>query len=201
MNLYLIRHGQTDWNIEKKMQGTEDIPLNNTGKEQAAFCAKALSSISFEAIYTSPLSRAIETAEIISSYVCHPPVRIEPNLKERDFGEISGLTYQEFHQAFPDYPNTLPCGMELYHDLSARIYRAVETCAKNHPHSSILLVSHGAAINSFLYTVSGGICGSGITTLKNVCISHFSYYSHQKQFFLHYHNFSPKDFLPYLISP
>lgn len=196
MNLYLIRHGQTDWNVMQKMQGTEDIPLNDAGRRQAVFCAQALSSISFEAIYTSPLSRAAETAQIISDHIGHAPVIVEPGLIERDFGEGSGLTYKEFHSAYADYPRVLPKGMESADDLCLRVFEAVLSCAQKHRNTSVLLVSHGAAINAFLYCISGGVCGSGITVLKNTCINKLSYSSARQKFSLLFHNFSPEDFMP-----
>ncbi len=195
MNFYLVRHGQTDWNILKKMQGTEDIPLNDIGRKQAASCAQALSTISFEAIYTSPLSRAVETAQIISSYHNNIPVIIEPGLIERDYGEGAGLTYKEFHNSYPEYPHVLPNGMEESDKLRSRICLAVRSCAEKHHNATILLISHGASINAFLHLVSDGICGSGITHLKNTSISKFSFCASRGQFSLLYHNLSPEDFL------
>lgn len=195
MNLYLIRHGQTDWNVMKKMQGTEDIPLNDEGRTQAEACAQALSLIPFEAIYTSPLSRARETAQIISARHGHTPVIVEPGLTERDFGEGSGMTYHEFHSTYPEYPTVLPKGMEAPEQLRSRVCQAVRSCAEKHRNTSILLISHGASINAFLYQISDGICGSGITRLKNTGISKLSYCSVRRQFSLLYHNLSPEEFL------
>lgn len=194
MELYIIRHGQTDWNIEKKMQGTEDIPLNDTGRKQAVICAQALSSISFEAIYTSPLSRAAETAQIISDYKCHAPVIIEPGLIERDFGEGSGMSYEQLHSTYPEYPQVLPKGMEAFELLSERIYSAVRSCAEKHPEKPILLVSHGASINAFLHQVSAGAYGTGVTWLKNTCISKLVYSADSGEFMLIFHNLSPEEF-------
>lgn len=196
MNLYLVRHGQTDWNLLKKIQGTENIPLNETGRIQAALCARALSSISFEAIYTSPLSRAMETAQIISSYHKDIHILVEPGLTERDYGECAGLTYKEFHSSYPEYPHILPEGIETSDKLRSRIYLAIRSCAEKHHDASILLISHGASINAFLHQISGGICGSGITQLKNTSISKFSFCASRGQFSLLYHNLDPEEFLP-----
>lgn len=193
MELYIIRHGQTDWNIIRKMQGTEDIPLNDTGRRQAFVCAQALSGIPFEAIYTSPLSRATETAQIISDYQCHAPVIVEPGLIERDFGEGSGMTYEQLHCTYPEYPQVLPRGMELFDALCDRIFTAVRACAEKHRGKPILLVSHGASINAFLHRVSGGACGTGITWLKNTCVSKLLYSSDSREFTLLYHNLSPEE--------
>ena len=76
MTILLIRHGQTNWNLESKLQGREDIPLNETGRSQAKTCAQYLSDQTWHTIYTSPLSRAKETAQIISKELNHPPVEI-----------------------------------------------------------------------------------------------------------------------------
>lgn len=193
MEVYLIRHGQTDWNIQKKMQGTGDIPLNDTGRYQAKLCAKAFSDIPLDAIYTSPLSRASETAEIISAFTCHAPVIIEPGLIERDFGEGSGMTYDLFHSTYPEYPVILPKGMETFDVLSDRIFSSVCRCTERHHEKPILLVSHGASINAFLHRVSGGTCGTGVTQLKNTCINKLSYSSATKSFNLLFHNLSPEE--------
>ncbi len=195
MNFYLVRHGQTDWNILKKIQGTEDIPLNDMGRIQAASCAQALSTIPFEAIYTSPLSRAKETAQIISSYHNHIPVFVEPGLTESDYGQGSGLTYKEFHSSYPEYPQILPKDMEESDKLRSRICLAIRSCAEKHLDATILLISHGASINAFLHLVTDGICGSGITHLKNTSISKFSFCASRGQFSLLYHNLSPEEFL------
>lgn len=194
MEVYIIRHGQTDWNIVKKMQGTEDIPLNDTGREQALICARALSEIPFEAIYTSPLSRALETAQIISNYKCHASVIACQGLIERDFGEASGMTYEQMHATYPEYPRILPQGMEAFDTLSERVFTSVLDCTKKHRGKPILLVSHGASINAILHRVSGGTCGTGITWLKNTCISKLEYAADSDSFSLIFHNLSPEEF-------
>lgn len=194
MDIYIIRHGQTDWNTMKKMQGIEDIPLNATGRQQALSCAKALSCIPFEVIYTSPLSRAAETAEIISGFKCHAPVIIEQSLIERDFGEGSGMTYEAFHAAYPEYPRVLPAGMEEFDSFSCRVFSAVISCAKKHHEKPILLVSHGAFINALLHRVSGGSCGTGITRLKNTCISRIFFDAATESLTLDFHNLSPEEY-------
>lgn len=194
MVLYLIRHGQTDWNLQKKIQGIEDVPLNQTGMEQAARCGEALKTHSWDVIYTSPLSRASETAQIISQKTNQPPVIIAPGLIERDFGEGSGLTYEELHKQYPDYPHTLPKGMESFEVLKKRIYETVLQCAKKHPAGNIILISHGGSINALLYQVSQGAFGTGVTYLKNTCICQLSLEKDNDIFSVPFYNLTPEEY-------
>lgn len=194
MDIYIVRHGQTDWNLLKRMQGIEDIPLNDTGREQALVCARALSGLPFETIYTSPLSRAAETAQIISDYECHAPVILKQELIERDFGKGSGMTYTAFHTQYADYPRILPEGMEPFDVFSKRVISAVLSCTEMHHKKPILLVSHGAFINALLYQTSGGSCGTGITELKNTCISRLFFDNTTESLSLDFYNLSPAEF-------
>ena len=87
--LYLVRHGQTDWNLAGKLQGQTDIPLNETGRQQAKQAKKLLGNLSFDAVYSSPLSRAVETAQLISG---HSTLQIitDERIKEIAFGQWEG---------------------------------------------------------------------------------------------------------------
>ena len=91
MKLYLIRHGQNDWNLEGKIQGRTDIPLNKTGLEQAAMLAKGMEHRPVTRIFSSPLKRALQTAQIIGESR-KAPVEIVEDLQEVDFGRWEGLT-------------------------------------------------------------------------------------------------------------
>ena len=92
MAVYLVRHGETDWNIEKRFQGQRDIPLNERGLAQARASGQALSGLRFGAIFASPLHRACRTAEIIAGYTGGAPVVTDPLLIERSFGALEGMT-------------------------------------------------------------------------------------------------------------
>lgn len=194
MKLCLIRHGQTNWNLENRMQGIEDIPLNNTGRQQAAECARVLGHESWEAIYTSPLQRATETARIISDQTNHTPVILEPLLIERDFGAIAGCSYEKIHSLFPEYPRKTPPGIESYESLCNRMIQAVYICARKSK-ENILLISHGASMNALLYVLSDGTIGTGITRLKNVCICHLEYNCDTDKISIISHNLSPLEYL------
>ena len=100
MNLYLIRHGQTDWNVAGKIQGKTDIPLNETGKRQAACLARGMEKQPVVQIYTSSLKRALETAEIIGR---RQNVKVKPmkELEEVGFGQWEGCTNEEIKRQYP----------------------------------------------------------------------------------------------------
>ena len=99
--LCLIRHGETDWNVARRIQGHTDIPLNHTGLEQARLLAQSLADEQFDAIYSSDLGRARQTAEAVAHRL-HQTVRLDPLLRERHYGEFQALTYDEARARFPD---------------------------------------------------------------------------------------------------
>jgi len=173
MNICVVRHGETDWNAEGRIQGREDIPLNGNGMAQARRCGEALRGGDWRAILTSPLKRARRTAEIIAEALGIPDVVDDPDLMERDYGNLSGLTATERATEFPEGTHA---GVEAWEDLRDRIIRAVlrgaEKCA---PGENIIVVSHGGAINALLAHLSGGEYGSGKTWLKNACVSLLEY--------------------------
>ena len=101
IKLILVRHGETDWNAQRRYQGQSDVPLNDAGQRQAAALAQRLEGVDISAIYSSDLRRARQTATAIASL--HPlPVRDEPRLKEISFGRWEGLTYGEIQERWPE---------------------------------------------------------------------------------------------------
>ncbi|MGN6365839.1 histidine phosphatase family protein [Asticcacaulis taihuensis] len=97
MSFYVLRHGQTDWNVQMRLQGSTDIPLNETGRAQAHVAAKILAGEGITKIIASPLSRALETARIVGAAAGIEPV-IDGRLIERNFGLFEGMTIDEVHQ-------------------------------------------------------------------------------------------------------
>ena len=93
MRLYMVRHGETDWNKAKKVQGRADIPLNAYGRELSEKTAEGLRGISFDLAYTSPLSRAKETAQIVLQGRKIPLIE-EPQIQEICFGDYEGIVYR-----------------------------------------------------------------------------------------------------------
>lgn len=165
MKIYMIRHGETDWNIERKLQGHSDIPLNEEGKRLAEVTARALAHIPFTRIYTSPLLRAKETAMIIKGDRDIPVIE-EERIQEIGFGIYEGFYCAEDHYTIPD-PDFMqfftqpekyiaPEGAETIEHLCERatdfLYELVHTT--EYQNDTILLSTHGAALRGLLSTIN-----------------------------------------------
>lgn len=179
MKIYLVRHGETDWNIERRFQGIEDIPLNDTGRKQARDCGKALTSFSFAAIYASPLQRAYETAKIITDILnaYHKEhntknpvftVKEDSRLIERDFGKVSGLLPKE-RNAFLESGED--ANMEAFEHLTERLMTAMKEYQENYQGQNVLVITHGGVINAILHVLSKGEIGTGKTLVANTSIA------------------------------
>lgn len=151
----IIRHGETDWNLERRIQGQLDIPLNNTGSEQARLVANHLAEYPpFDFLYVSDLTRTRQTAEPIAAVMGLAP-HITPSLRERHYGELQGLTYPEMAAQHPvDHaqlkarvPEYIPPGGESLQHLAARIQDFFCTLAELHRGTNILIVTHGGVLD------------------------------------------------------
>jgi probable phosphoglycerate mutase len=142
----LVRHGQSEWNAEGRWQGQADASLSDLGRRQAHEAAKALGAV--DAVWASDLERAAETAAIISADLGVGPVVLDPDLRERDAGEFSGLTRDEIEVRFPGYlaSRTRPPGWEPDEHLVARAFRAVRSIANAVGGGEVLAVTHGGVI-------------------------------------------------------
>ncbi len=170
--IFLIRHGETDWNAAGRLQGREDVPLNSTGEAQAHRVAEALHGIGIERIVTSYLSRARRTAEIVAARLGLAELAVVEGLHERDYGDISGLTPIERSARFP--PGTAPANQESAVAMKARVTAALQDIAARHVERKILVVSHGGVINTLLAHFTDGQVGTGKTLLPNCSITKFS---------------------------
>lgn len=168
MRVCIVRHGETDWTKEKRLQGREDIPLNKIGVSQSEKVALFLRNSEWHAVISSPLSRAEETAQIIADKLEITDFRIENNFIERDYGKASGLTPGQRERLFSDGNYE---GMEDWNKLQSRVFNALTKHINLCKDKNIIIVSHGAAINSVLATISEHKIGSGKTVLKTACIS------------------------------
>ncbi len=151
MLLYLVRHGETDWNYSRRIQGSTDIPLNETGRAQARVTGRLLATRHWDSIVASPLSRALETATIIAGEVGLGAPTTLPAVVERNYGEAEGLTDAELRSLFPgDAP--VP-GRETREEVVARALPALLELAKSRPGQSVIVVCHGGVIRSILEAV------------------------------------------------
>jgi broad specificity phosphatase PhoE len=135
--ILLARHGETDWNRDRRFQGHADNSLNETGRAQARDLAEALAGEGLEAVYTSDLRRAHETAEIVGELL-RLPVTVDPDLREIDVGSWSGLTYDQIGERAWDG--------ETYEAHAERMLRAIDRIVEQHPDARVAVISHGGSV-------------------------------------------------------
>lgn len=171
-SICLVRHGETDWNVMGKIQGRTDIPLNAKGILQAKECGEFLKGTNWDVIISSPLKRAKQTAEIINTYL-HIPLEEMDEFVERHFGKAEGMTLEERMTAYPDkqYPN-----QEEILSVEKRVKIGINKIHEKYKDGKVLLVAHGAVINTILSLFSDGELGYGKTNLVNACISNIEYF-------------------------
>lgn len=149
-----VRHGETAWNVDTRIQGHLDIPLNDTGLWQAERLARALADEAVAAIYTSDLKRAHATAQAVAR-LTGAPLAAEPELRERSFGHFQGRTFAEIEAELPEEamrwrkrdPHYAPQGGESLVTLRERIERIVSVLAARHPGEQIVMVAHGGVLD------------------------------------------------------
>lgn len=151
----LVRHGETRWNAERRLQGHIDIPLNDTGLTQAASTARSLDGLRFGAIYSSDLLRARQTASAIAG-TRGQPLQTEPRLRERHYGAFQGLTYDEARARFPDAyerftardtEQPIPGDGESLICFAMRVTEALTEIAQRHAGEPVLVVAHGGVLD------------------------------------------------------
>jgi probable phosphoglycerate mutase len=155
--IVLIRHGETAWNAERRLQGHIDIALNPEGVRQAEALAAALAGERFDAIVSSDLQRAHQTAQALAR-VQGMPLHSDPTLRERCFGGFEGLRYAEIEQRFPrefaawqarDIDGVMPSGIrvaETFRQFYQRCVNAIMRLAQQHQGQSLALVAHGGVL-------------------------------------------------------
>jgi broad specificity phosphatase PhoE len=158
--ILLARHGETDWNREGRFQGHADPPLNGTGRAQAVDLSVTLMADELAAVYSSPLRRALETAEVVAAPHGLEPVQLD-SLREIDVGSWQGLTRAELEVRFPDqfarwldYDQGWEDG-ESYEELGRRVVTALLELANRHAGQRILAVTHGGPIRA-AFAFAGG---------------------------------------------
>lgn len=160
--IVLIRHGETDWNTETRIQGHTDIPLNRRGRWQAQRLGAALADEGLAAVYASDLQRAHATAQAVAQ-ASGLEVVVHTGLRERAFGAFEGLTFSEIEDRWPEWarrwrqrdPEFGPPGGEALQDFFKRSVQAVHDLAERHEGQAIALVAHGGVLDCLYRAATG----------------------------------------------
>lgn len=171
--LYLVRHGETLWNRERRIQGHRDVPLSPLGKWQAEVLARRLATVPFAAVYSSDLARARETAEAVGRAVGKAVIPLR-QLRERCLGEWEGKTLAEIGllEGIPlEDPRLESIGAETFAALQRRAATVLTAIAERHEGETVLVVSHGGFLNAALHWMTDGRLGTGVTRHGNTAIT------------------------------
>lgn len=158
IKIFMVRHGQTLWNLESRYQGISNTDLTCEGKKQAELAVKYLSKVNFSGFYSSPIGRTVETAEIFKK-VLKQDYEIRENLREMSFGKWEGLLFEEILAKYgPDFQNWIkdpfrnpPTGGENFNEIISRGSQEISSILSEHEDgSNVLLITHGAFIVAML---------------------------------------------------
>lgn len=178
-HFYLIRHGETEWNKLRKIQGHTDIPLNDMGLLQAQRVAKRLSSYSLHHICSSDLLRAKQTAEEIAKYHPNRSIAHFHEFRERNYGQWEGHDLEKMKRLYPEHEDGQKLGekygIERLEEMQERALNKLAELARFHPEKHMAIISHGGLINALLLSISEGEYGTGKTKLNNTSFNHISY--------------------------
>lgn len=177
--LYLIRHGETDWNRSGRIMGTQPVPLNANGRRQAAELAAVLAELHkaqpLAALYASPLLRTVQTAELLASS-CSIPITVDERLKEIGVGDWEGRYWRDLDQEpvrlqwySRPHDARFPNGESLG-DVQVRALTAVAEALDRHPGGAIALVSHGDVLRAIL----AHYLGAGLEPMRRLRFDHAS---------------------------
>lgn len=154
--LCIVRHGQTDWNSKRLVQGHQDIPLNDEGKRQAFEISEQLKQHQFSAVFSSDLSRAKETAEIITRFH-RLAIEINPELRERYFGEYEGVLWDEIEKLKDATGGWSLPTVESNEQMERRVQQFLTTVVKRFQGQHVLVVTHGGVLHTIfsLFQLNG----------------------------------------------
>lgn len=181
--IYLVRHGETAWNAEARIQGHLDVELNETGIKQAEMVAEHLKNLKFDAIYSSDLKRALDTAKIITKYH-ETPILVTEALRETYLGDWQGMTISEIEGSesellamwYADSVKNRPPGGENLEDLMKRVTGFLEGIIDTYPDGKLLIVAHGGSIRAIICNALGATIHSfGRIRQDNASISIVTY--------------------------
>ena len=174
-----IRHGETAWNVDNRIQGQLDIPLNDRGRWQAGRAAEVLADEPITAIYASDLLRALETAQAVATAV-GLPITNDVGLRERSFGVFQGHSFVEIEARLPEQalrwrkrdPAFVPEGGECLNDFRDRVIACVDSLAARHPGELIAIVAHGGVMDVLYRAATGqGLQAPRTWNLDNAAIN------------------------------
>lgn len=166
MKLIVLRHGETDWNVEKRIQGQRDVSINGKGRGQIRKTCEILAKVNITYIVTSPLRRALESAQTCAHELGIPMI-VHPGFAERSFGWLEGLTTDEISEAYgiadveemddPKY------GIESFESLTERMNQGLQELTSQFPCQTVLLVTHGSIIKHMgsMWGLDTGIVKNG----------------------------------------
>ncbi|XP_022948025.1 phosphoglycerate mutase-like protein 4 [Cucurbita moschata] len=177
--IVVIRHGETAWNAEARIQGHLDVELNEAGRQQAVAVANRLAKErKISAVYSSDLKRALETAQIIATTCGIPEVIKDPDMRERNLGELQGLVYHEAIMTNPQAAaalksrrtdQTIPGGGESLDQLYQRCTSSLQKIGNKHRGERVVVVTHGGTIRAlFKRSHPRGIGGKILNTSVNI---------------------------------
>ena len=147
--IYLIRHGQTDWNVERRIQGQTDIPLNENGKKQVEEISEKIAKLKIDKIFSSDLSRARETAEIINRKI-GAKIVYDKRLREVNYGEYEGIKVDKFTDKEWEIFNEFP--EKINGESRKQVYDRVKNFIKEiNEDENTLIVTHGGSLRMMLY--------------------------------------------------
>ena len=151
MILYVVRHGKTEWNLEHRCQGISDIPLTQEGRDAAAELQPLVLDLGLDVVISSPLSRAIDTAKILTNGTI--PINIDDRLTERNWGMNEGMVVDEIDQidCWDVILNTNVQGIERVQDFMARISNFLEDIKVRYSDKKVLVVAHSAVLRVIHY--------------------------------------------------
>jgi len=159
----IARHGETDWNRRGVLQGWLDVPINELGRQQAATLAASLVSENFAAVWTSPLARALETAQIVASALHLPPPSPHEGLREKHFGAVQGVPKNELAELNPALleqilrrnPAAEFVGGESMDEFADRVIEAIEDIGTRHRGERVLVITHGWVMDVVTRHIAG----------------------------------------------
>ncbi len=162
MEILLLRHGETDWNLQGRCQGVSDLDLNSSGLRQAQEVARNLHRAPIAGIYSSNMRRAIQTAELVRQHHTDLPVLIDRDFRELDHGYLEGLTFDEIKSRYPEFigrwrvaPSELKVpGGESLAEVDLRSWDALQRVVQRHATGISLVVTHNFPILSMLCRVT-----------------------------------------------